>query len=481
MRPNVVRLADGGLEVPSRNASNVTITLVSSSGDVVSSRLEPDALQRGMAKKGDAPRGHRWHWSVVVGAACLMTAGEFIFLSASILNPDLARALSTGLSEVMVYNSLQSLGGVIATALLMPMLLRRFGVRTVVVVAGLWTAATLAAVAVAPDLPVLYALGFASGLSFGVCTFMAGSVLIIAWFEHKQGTVMGAAFAVSALGGVATGLVLPSVVEAGGYGLGFLTLAGVVVALVVLPALFLIRSAPSDVGLRPYGARVKPASDSGLTALLPGVPAARAFRSPQFAALALGVVLFGMVQAVQQHFAPMMVERGVSLAVAGMLISLLALTMIAGYVAVGTLNDRRGSGTAVLVASVCQLVALAGYLLSTGVVTLAAFTVVFAFAVPLGGVLVPILVMLLFGPRDYAAILGPGAAMMPLGLALGTPLWGVALDITGSYAVALGAATAVTIVSGGLLLWAVRTASGFRSRVERELGEPGLVAVERRG
>jgi len=84
-------------------------------------------------------------------------------------------------------------------------------------------------------------------------------------------------------------------------------------------------------------------------------------------------------------------------------------------------------------------------------------------------VLVPVIVMLLFGPKDFAAILGPTMAMVPIGMAIGTPLWGLVYDRTGSYTPGLMVAAGVCVVTAALLTWAIRTAPGLRTRVEREL------------
>ena len=413
---------------------------------------------------------HTRHWLVVAGAACMMTSGQFVFLSSSILNPPLAKSLGVGLSQVMVFNSLMAVSGVIAMGLIAPVVFGRLGLRAAVVAGGLWMTATMGGVALVTNLTVLYALGFATGLAFGIATSMAASLLISTWFEEKRGTVMGAVFATSGLGGIAAGLVMPGLVGSGGWRLGFAVTAGVIVLLVVLPGVFLIRSSPSDLGLLPYGAREPVASgEDAVPVDLPGVPARIAFRTPQFAALAAATVLTATVLAVQQHFAPVMGERGVTLAVAGTLISLMALATVVSNILVGTLNDRRGSLAAVVLALGCQAAAMVGYAWSEGFVPLAISTVLFAFGAALPGVLIPILVMLLFGLRDYAAILGPAMAMLPAGIAIGTPLWGVAYDVTGSYTVALVVAAVLSVVAGLLLVWAIRTAPALRSRVERDL------------
>lgn len=204
------------------------------------------------------------------------------------------------------------------------------------------------------------------------------------------------------------------------------------------------------------------------------MPRARALRSAQFAALLAAIMLITSVHAVQQHFAPLLTERGVSLAAAGSLLSLLAFAGVFGTLSVGTLNDRAGTRTAVLFALGSQFVSMGLFLVASGYLPLAAGITVFALGSSLPLVLVPILVMVLFGPRDYAAILGPTMASGPVGIAIGTPLWGLAVDATGSYDVGLWVALGATVAAAALLVWAIHTAPAFRARVARELdpGEP---------
>ena len=421
---------------------------------------------------GESRRGrHNRHWVVAAGAACMMTAAQFVFLSPSILNPPLARTLGVGLSEVMIFNSLMGVSGVISMTFLAPALFRKIGVRAAVVVGGLWMAATMGAVAFVTNVAVLYLLGFAAGLSFGIATTMAGSMLVNAWFESGRGTVMGGVFAVSGIGGIAAGIVLPALVSASGWQSGFLLIAGLLLSLVVLPGLFLIRSTPEQVGLRPFGARPEPLESHTTPAGLPGVPARMAFLTPHFAALAVAIVLSSSVLAVQQHFAPMMVERGVTLPVAGTLLSLMALASVFANIVLGMVNDRRGTLAAVLMALACQTLSMAAYVFSAGFVPLAASTVLFAMGAAFPGILVPIVVMQLFGIRDYPTILGPAMAMVPAGISIGTPMWGIAYDTTGSYAIALAVAAAVTMAAAVLLIWTIRSAPALRTRLEHELNQ----------
>ena len=421
-----------------------------------------------MAKNGANDRVSVRHWMVVGGAAAMMAAGTFVIYSPSILNPPLAAHLGVGLSEVMVYNAMMGIAGVFAMSFLGPRLYRAVGVRAAIVGSGVLMALTVAAVVLVPNTAVLALLGFLSGLVFGICTTMGASMLVNTWFEARRGTMMGAVFAIAGTGGIAAGLVLPLVVQSWGWQAGFLLLAAVVLALVVLPGLFLIRSHPDRVGERPLGALDR--TSSGDVAL-PGVPASRAFRTPQFAALAFGIIMVGIVQAMMSHFAPVMVERGVDLTVAGALLSLMAFTTVFSNIIVGTLNDRRGTLATALFTIACQALAMGGYAVASGPVPLAAVTVAYAFSATFAGVLIPILVSLVFGMRDYATLLGPTMATMSGGFALGTPLWGVVVDLTGSYTAALVAGIGLSAASATLITWAVRSAPAMRQRIEADLGD----------
>lgn len=412
----------------------------------------------------------------VAGAACLMIAGNFIMFGTTILLPEIAAALGTDLSQVMLFPSLQAISGVVAMSVLAPRLYRRFGVRSTILAGGIWLAASLILAATATSRPVLYVAGFASGLTFGVVTMMAASLLVNTWFEERRGTMMGAVFAIAGLGGIAAGLVMPAIVSTWGHPGGFFALAAVVAGLVVTPAILIIRSTPQDVGLTAFGAppaadaHPTPGAGAAVATLLPGVPAKRAFRSAQFIVLVLAIVAFGVANSMQQHFPPLFVERGVTMAAAGTLLSLMALTSVVTNIAIGTFNDRKGTLPAILLGLGGQLAALLTFAAVTGFGPLAAGIAVFALGLGFASVLLPITVMQLFGPRDYAAILGPAMAALPAGMAIGAPLWGGVAESTGSYTLPLLLAAGTTAASIVLLVWAIRTAPGLRKRVEQESG-----------
>ena len=59
-------------------------------------------------------------------------------------------------------------------------------------------------------------------------------------------------------------------------------------------------------------------------------------------------------------------------------------------------------------------------------------------------------------------LLGMATATMPVGIAIGSPLWGLAKDANGDYTLALGVAIGVAALAVLLVTWAVRSGQGSR-------------------
>ncbi len=415
----------------------------------------------------------RRHWLVVAGASCLMVFGSAIFLSAGFVNPAIAADFEVGIGQVTLYNSIMMLGGAVSTIAIAPPLLARLGTRVTLLGSGAVMVAGLVGVSLAPSLPVLYALAVVIGLTFSVCTSLSATLLVNTWFEARRGTMLGIVFSISGLGGILLGLLMPTIVSTTGWRGAFLFLAGFGVLAVLLPGLLLIRSRPEDVGLQAAGAEpLDPAdADAAATVSVPGVPRERALRSPQLAALVVALVLYHMVQAIQQHTMPLYSERGVDAVAAGSLVSLMSLCVVGATLAIGAVADRFGVLSAVWLAGVAQAVALSVLWLAQGYLPLAVGTAALSLSTAVAGVCLPLIVMLAFGPRDFAGILSPIMAAIPVGLAVGTPLWGLIKDATGSYGPALIGGVVATGVSLACFTWAIRSAPAFRARVEKDLAQ----------
>ncbi|MFZ1412006.1 MAG: MFS transporter [Micropruina sp.] len=395
------------------------------------------------------------HWMIVVGSGLLMAMAVMLFLASGLMLPPLAESIGAGLSQVMVFVSINFITGAVVMTAAGPFLTQRVGLRPLVIAGGAFTGACLFAVSLVGDLTQLYLAAFAAGLLGTASLQMSGTALINEWFARSRGLMLGLVMSIGGIGGLFAGAVLPQVVLSGGWQLGFQVLGGLTVAVALLCGVFLIRSRPSDVGLTAYGAH---AEDHELhTASVAGLPAATALKTPQFAALVLGLTLWNALMAVQQHFAPLMAERGLDLVATGSLISLLSILAIGSTLLFGGISDRAGPLVAIILSGLLLVVALATMLLTAGYWPQAAAILLFSIPAVTPPIITPIVLRHVFGGRAFASLLGVAMATMPAGVALGSPLWGVPKDATGSYDTAILVAIGLTVAIVGLVSYAVIT------------------------
>ena len=90
-------------------------------------------------------------------------------------------------------------------------------------------------------------------------------------------------------------------------------------------------------------------------------------------------------------------------------------------------------------------------------------------------VITPLVIRHAFGARAFVTLLGIGTASMPVGIALGAPLWGLSPDLTGSYTTAMWVGVAVTVAAVVLVCFGVvagaRKFAGVGSEDAQEAGE----------
>ena len=394
------------------------------------------------------------HWMVVIGAGLLMSLNVLLFLSAGLLLPLLADDLGVGLGQVMVFVSINMVSGAIVLATVGSLLIRRLGSRWLAMLGGVFTGVMLFLVSFVTGIGQLYALALASGLLGTVALQMTGAALVNDWFFGRRGLMQGILMGVAGIGGIAAGVGLPMVVEDGGWQLGFQLVGGATVIVALLVGGLLVRSKPSDVGLHIYGAG-DPAHEARSDAA--GMPASAAMRSPQFVALVLALTSFAAIMALQQHFPSMMADRGLDLAAAGSLLSVLSVVNVGTTLLLGNLTDRWGPQVTYILSGGLLVVSLVIFLTTVGYPAQTVAVLLFALPAVTPPIITPILLRHVFGGRSFVPLLGIATATMPAGVALGSPLWGLSKDATGSYNTALTIAAVLTVVIVVLVVYALRT------------------------
>jgi MFS family permease len=333
----------------------------------------------------------------------------------------------------------------------------RFGSRRLVVAGMILTGLGLAAASAARSLLEVYAAyGLGVGLGVG-CAYVPAIGAVQRWFVRRRGFASG--LAVSGIG-VGT-LVMPPLatllIETLGWRGAYLAL-GAIAAIVGGGMALLIENDPRDRGLGPDG----DPPQSGAPSMQPeGASVRDAIRSRRFTSLyaACLICAFGVFVPFV-HLVPYARDHGVAPASAVLLLGVIGVGSTAGRFFLGGLADRMGRERSLLLMFAGMAGALAVWVFSTGVWSLAAFA--FVYGVFYGGwvAVLPAVVMDYFGGRNVSGLIGILYTSVAFGTLIGPSAAGFAFDLSHSYTVPILVSAAVNIIAAIIVAATPKTASG---------------------
>jgi MFS family permease len=347
-----------------------------------------------------------------------------------------------------------SLGGVLA-ALVSPAvgaLVDRHGARAVLLVSTLAIAATAFALAATHSLLWFYVFFSVGRMLFASPFDLAVSAAVANWFLRRRAQAMSIVSIALSLSLAAMPFIAQVAIDAGGWRVGWTTVAVAVLVVGALPnALFMVRR-PEDVGLEPDGGAVRaPDSTTGASPSAPEEPAysaREALRTPALWLLMAYTALIFMVQAgISLHQAPHLIQRGVTPVVAASIVSTFALVSAASSLGFGVIGAR---------APVRFGLALAAALMAAGAVLMQAvqhaaggYLAAAVFGAGIGGILTltPVSFADYFGRASYGAIRGLALPVQVVGQAAGPLLAGVLYDLGGDYALAMKSFVGIALVA----------------------------------
>lgn len=221
----------------------------------------------------------------------------------------------------------------------------RFGVRRVMVIALLIVSGAAALTTVMQAPWQLYLLwGGAVGLSTGAIATVLAAVIANRWFVQRRGLVLGVLTASNATGQLIFLPVLATLAVQSGWRTSALAVAGAAL-LVAVPVAILMRSRPSDIGLRAYGAdpaatEMAAASGNPFSAALGGL--ARGVRSRNFWLLAGSFFICGASTngLIGTHLIPASMDHGIPEVTAASMLAVIGIFDLIGTTCSGWLSDR---------------------------------------------------------------------------------------------------------------------------------------------
>ena len=135
----------------------------------------------------------RGHYLKTALAACLIMSAMIVgTVSFGFFMDPVTTDLGFDRSTFSLYFSLVTIVGTL-TLPVYGKVISRIGSRKMVIIGGAWTGVTMACFSLCNSLPMFYLVGCLVGLGFFGCSYAAVPVIVSAWFQEKQGFIMGVA------------------------------------------------------------------------------------------------------------------------------------------------------------------------------------------------------------------------------------------------------------------------------------------------
>jgi MFS family permease len=330
----------------------------------------------------------------------------------------------------------------------------RFGSRRLAVAGMMLTGLGLAAAGAARSLLEVYAAyGLGVGLGVG-CAYVPAIGAVQRWFVRRRGFASGLAVSGIGVGTLLMPLLASLLIQMLGWRGAYLALGGLAAAVGAGLAM-LIENDPHDRGLWPDG-------DLGQSGAQPvrqeGISVRDAVRSRRFLGLYVSCLIcsFGVFVPFV-HLVPYARDHGVAPSSAVLLLGVIGVGSTAGRFILGSLADRIGREFSLLLMFTGMALALATWVISAGIWSLAAFA--FVYGVFYGGwvAVLPAVVMDYFGGRNVSSIIGVLYTSVAFGTLIGPSAAGFAFDLTHSYALPIMVSAGTNIVAAVIVAVMAKT------------------------
>ncbi|MBR2845890.1 MAG: MFS transporter [Solobacterium sp.] len=370
---------------------------------------------------------------IIVGTCCLVmatTMGIITNCNSLFIRP-VAEELGISRQTISLMISLQSLGTMIAS-LFTGRIFNGRNTITVMKTAVIVMTAAYFLNSFAGSIFLLYVTYFINGIMLALVTTLPISFLINNWFIDRTGYALGLASMGSGFGGAFFNTLAGHIMNGAGWRNTYRVLA-LFILVIAVPCVFLVlKLRPEELGEEPYREHQQKETDAKQE--LTGYTAAEAQKLPVLWILyALAVIIGICLNSMYTTVSPHLQDKGYSLVFSANVLSTCMLVMAGGKIMIGRIFDRYGAKAGFFCACAALTAATVGMRFCTFTPALALIVAGVGFGCIFGAVVYPLTVPLVFGKKDYRAIIGPASALFSLGGIIGPLFAGKVYDMTGSY------------------------------------------------
>lgn len=389
-----------------------------------------------------------YHWMIalIVFAVMLIYGG---FLNAiGVFTIPVTEGLQISRGTYSLLTTTRGLAAFLST-LVTGVLFQRFGFRKCLIASLVSACAALILLGFA-KVPAVLAIGYGLvGLATGTCTTSGAVFLIKSWFNKHQGMILGVVTMATGFGGSLMSTVLTDIILISSWRYAFYF--GALLMGILIPVCLAVKNTPAQMGLAPYGeVSVSKKSAAAITEW-PGHNFKEIVKEPQFylmivCTLVLSTCLYLSLNTLIPHFQ----DRGSSPTEAAAFYSMLMLVLSFVKLAGGWLIDRIGAKWVTVLCCVFTSVGQFLFAAAENPVLIYIGLCTFAMGLLFSTIVVPLLIVPLFGYRTFGTVNGIFCAMLSLGNMLSTPIADLLYDRIGSYSPVYTVAAVLDIVLIGL-------------------------------
>ena len=367
----------------------------------------------------------------------------------------------TGISGAV---SLGALLGALSAPFIGP-LFDRHGSRALLIASALAMSACCVALAGTRGLLWFYVAFGVSRMIFSTPFDLGTSSVAAKWFVRRRALAMSLLTTSIGIGLAILPLAAALTIAAGGWRIGWLALAAIVAVFGVVPQWLLLVRAPEDVGLRPDGDGSAPRAGAGASGAGAGdagaahatdeiaFTRAQALRTPAlWLVMAYTLIVFSIQAGVSLHWAPHLVERGISPTITATIVGAFSLAIMLSSIVFGHVGDR--VPVHVTLAASAALMALGALAMGAVSGPPLGYAASVLFGAGVGGILTMPSVALAnyFGRAHFGAIRGMALPAQVGGQAFGPLLAGLLHDLTGSYASGLATFAVLSLLAAAVAM-----------------------------